>query len=56
MGLWRWSQDETLDFPAPISIRKRNYRSRKALEAFKKKMIDRAIRQRHRLRAAEVRS
>ena len=54
MGLWRWTQDETLDFPAPISIRGRNYRSRKALERFKKRMIERAIRQRHR-RGAEAR-
>jgi hypothetical protein len=36
---WRWSRDRELDFPAPIQIHGRNFRSRHALEAWKKKMV-----------------
>jgi len=39
MALWRWSQDPNLNFPPLIKIRTRNYRSRKALEEFKRRMI-----------------
>jgi hypothetical protein len=39
MAMWRWSRDENLKFPPVIKIRNRNYRSRKALEKFKRRMI-----------------
>jgi len=38
MGLWRWDRDlklRELGWQPPIKIRGRNYRSRRALEAFK---------------------
>lgn len=46
MGLWRWDHDEELrklGWPPPIVIRGRKYRSKEALDAFKKKLIDQAI-------------
>lgn len=43
MTLWRWDRDPTLEFPPPIKIRKRNYRSRYALDAFKQRMLRAAI-------------
>jgi hypothetical protein len=46
MTLVRWSQDPSLDFPPKIQIRKRNFRSRRALEAFKRRMLRSAIAQR----------
>ncbi len=46
MTLWRWTRDCELNFPPPIAIRNRNFRSRKQLEAFKERMLRRAIRQR----------
>lgn len=46
MTLVRWSQDPSLDFPPKIQIRKRNFRSRRALEAFKARMLRSAIAQR----------
>ena len=39
MALWRWSRDPNLGFPPVIKIRTRNYRSRKALDSFKRRMI-----------------
>ena len=39
MALWRWTHDQNLNFPAPIKIRGRNFRSRRALEEFKRRMI-----------------
>lgn len=38
----RWTNDPEMGFPPPIKIRGRNYRSRKALEAFKKKLLTQA--------------
>jgi len=46
MTLWRWTRDPELNFPPPIAIRNRNFRSRRQLEAFKARMLMRAIRQR----------
>jgi predicted DNA-binding transcriptional regulator AlpA len=46
MTLWRWTRDTELNFPPPIAIRNRNFRSRRQLEAFKARMLRRAIRQR----------
>ena len=43
MGLWRWTRDESLDFPPVITIRGRNFRSRRQLEAWKRRQLDRAI-------------
>jgi len=44
MTLWRWERDPALSFPPKIQIRNRNYRSRKALEAFKERMFSEAAR------------
>ena len=55
MSMWRWDRDETLiaaGWPPPIRIRKRKFRSRRALEEFKASMARRALAQR--LEAAEV--
>jgi predicted DNA-binding transcriptional regulator AlpA len=46
MTLWRWTRDRELNFPPAITIRNRNFRSRKQLEAFKARMLIRAICQR----------
>ncbi len=43
---WRWTRDPNLQFPAAIQIRKRNFRSRRAIEEFKAKMMRAAITQR----------
>jgi predicted DNA-binding transcriptional regulator AlpA len=43
MTLWRWDHDAELDFPPPVKIRKKNYRSRQLLEKFKQRMITEAI-------------
>jgi len=40
---WRWSRDPTLDFPPPIQIRGRNFRSRRQLERWKAEMLRRSI-------------
>jgi hypothetical protein len=39
MTLWRWERDPELNFPPAIVIRKRKFRSRLALEAFKQRLI-----------------
>ena len=44
---YRWTRDPTLDFPPPIKIRNRCFRSRRLLEAFKARMLRKAIRERH---------
>jgi predicted DNA-binding transcriptional regulator AlpA len=36
---WRWTRDPTLGFPPPIKIRTRCFRSRRALEEFKRRMV-----------------
>jgi predicted DNA-binding transcriptional regulator AlpA len=46
MTLWRWTKDPELSFPPPIKIRERNHRSRRAIEEFKARMIQRGIEQR----------
>ena len=46
MTLWRWTHDTELNFPPAIAIRNRNFRSRRQLEAFKERMLRKAIRQR----------
>jgi hypothetical protein len=48
MTLWRWTRDTELNFPPAIAIRNRNFRSRRQLEAFKARMLRKAIRQRRR--------
>lgn len=42
MTLWRWSRDPKLQFPQAIKIRNRNFRSRRALEQFKTKLMRQA--------------
>ncbi|APO52378.1 hypothetical protein LUI11_38540 [Bradyrhizobium diazoefficiens] len=46
MGLYRWTNDPKLHFPPPIKIRNRNFRSRRAIEEFKGRMMRAAIAQR----------
>jgi hypothetical protein len=45
MTLWRWDGDPALGFPPPIRIRKRKFRSRRALDEFKQRMMQDAIAQ-----------
>jgi predicted DNA-binding transcriptional regulator AlpA len=49
--LWEWTNDPALNFPPPAKIRNRNYRSRRALEAFKEQMLRNAIAHRGEQRA-----
>jgi hypothetical protein len=49
MSIWRWDRDSELirlGWPPPIRIRSRKFRSRIALEKFKRVMARRAIEQR----------
>jgi predicted DNA-binding transcriptional regulator AlpA len=43
MTIWRWDHDAGLGFPPPIKIRTRNFRSRRALEAFKECLMRGAL-------------
>jgi hypothetical protein len=43
MTLYRWTNDPKLGFPPPIKIRTKNFRSRRALEEFKARMMRGAI-------------
>jgi predicted DNA-binding transcriptional regulator AlpA len=47
MTLYRWTKDPKMGFPPPIKFSNkptgRNYRSRRQLEAFKARMMQRAI-------------
>lgn len=43
MGLYRWTNDPNLHFPPAIKIRNRNFRSRRAIEEFKARMMRAAI-------------
>jgi hypothetical protein len=52
MTLSRWTADENLGFPPAIKIRNRNFRSRRAIEEFKRSMIAKAIASRKALTAA----
>lgn len=36
---WRWTRDPALDFPPPIKIKNRNYRSQRALGAWRDRMV-----------------
>jgi len=36
---WRWTRDPKLGFPPAIKIRSRNYRSRRAINAFRERMV-----------------
>ena len=40
---YRWSHDPDLGFPPAIKIRTRNFRSRKALDVFKERLVTEAI-------------
>lgn len=44
MTLHRWTHDPHLGFPPIIKIRTRNYRSARALEAFKERMAAEGLR------------
>jgi hypothetical protein len=44
MSLWRRTNDPDDGFPPPIKIRGRNFRSRKALEAYKARKLREAMR------------
>ncbi len=57
MTLWRWDQDPKLvelGWPPPIRIRKRKFRQRRALEAFKRRLVQLAINQRQNIRAPKA--
>jgi hypothetical protein len=41
----RWTHDPNLGFPPPIKIRKRKFRSRKQIEAFKQLMMRQGLKQ-----------
>jgi hypothetical protein len=56
MSLHRWDSDEALGFPPAIKIRRRKFRSRRALEEFKARMIRRAIEARNDKSAAPAAS
>lgn len=46
---WRWDRDPELaglGWPPPIQIRRRNFRSRQAIDAFKARLIERALEER----------
>ncbi len=43
MTLWRWDHDLKLEFPPPLQIRHRNFRSRRQLELFKQTLIRNAM-------------
>lgn len=43
MTLYRWTNDPKLGFPPPIKIRTKNFRSRRALEDFKVRMISQRV-------------
>jgi hypothetical protein len=47
MTLWRWTRDPALDFPPLISIRGRNFRSRRLIEQFKERLMRQAITERN---------
>jgi len=43
MSLWRWDRDPHMGFPARIVIGRRNYRSRRKLEQFKRRLAQEAL-------------
>jgi hypothetical protein len=55
MTIWRCDHDEKLaelDWPAKITIRNRNFRSRQQIEKYKSGMVRRAMAQRRKFVAA----
>ena len=59
MTVWRWDNEDAdadavaaLGWPPPVVYRRRKFRSRQALEAFKKNLLDRAVKERGRKRGA----
>ena len=47
MTIWRWDRDPEMlkrGWPLPVKVKKRNYRSRRALEAFKARLFAEAAR------------
>jgi predicted DNA-binding transcriptional regulator AlpA len=46
MTLYRWTNDPDVNFPLPIKMNGRNYRSRRELEAFKKELQQQALEKR----------
>jgi hypothetical protein len=45
MTLYRWTNDPRLGFPPPVKIRNKNFRSRRAIEDFKTRLMRKAISQ-----------
>jgi hypothetical protein len=43
MTLRRWDRDPDLGFPPPICIRKRKFRPRSGLDAFKQRLLQEAV-------------
>jgi hypothetical protein len=43
MTIFRWTHDPELNFPPIIKVRKRNFRSRRALEEFKARLVAQAL-------------
>jgi predicted DNA-binding transcriptional regulator AlpA len=43
---WRYTRDPKLNFPPPIKIRNRNFRSRRMLEEFKRRLVQAALSER----------
>jgi hypothetical protein len=43
---WRWTRDADLDFPPPIKIRNRCFRSRREIEQFKNRMMREGVQRR----------
>ena len=39
MTIWRWTHNRALGFPPPMKINRRNFRSRRALEEFKARLL-----------------
>jgi len=55
MSMWRWDRDEAkiaLGWPPKVQLRKRNYRHRSQIEAFKANLLKRALAKRDDLSAA----
>ena len=40
---WRWTNDRNLNFPPPLKINSRNFRSRRQLEDFKARLLREAM-------------
>ncbi|MGX1348224.1 putative DNA-binding transcriptional regulator AlpA [Bradyrhizobium elkanii] len=50
MTLYRWTNDPKLGFPPPVKIRTKNFRSRRAIEDFKARMMRSAVSRRSEIR------